>query len=509
MDEVLLNKKVNPMRDAYARGTFVAEYVKILRIKDNPRYVACVKIGPTGYCCPTTPDLNYQPNIKAGIENRLLCASPKIDPGLLSEFIEDCELWIKDNVKPLENVLSFRDWLAQSHYNNYRKEQLSRARENAPTLKHLMSMYKQLIVLKIFGKAEFKYNFGWSRNIAPRIDEFKAFYGPLIKSVEDELYTMPWVAKGMDAHQLPEKLENLVTYVDGIVYGSDFSHLEGSYDLWVFKLENKLLKAYLPAFAAEIDFLTEVCLSPQVLKSKEVEAVVLFARMSGEMTTALTHTWLNFMINKFNAKKQGAHINIAVTGDDAVYCSDKVITTEIISKLGFDYKLESFQSISRASFCHIVYNPRTLHLFTNVAEVLVKLGWSDSKYRNSNSINMLKGLYKAKLLSYISLYDHCPILTPYLYAQLQKYVKIKTVRDEDHYQNFPWCIKTDIEEPRIDPDDEAEFESIFGVSIAYQRELTSALCHMENQSFYPDIVQNFILDEVGPEVFTYFTLYSV
>lgn len=508
-DEVLVSKSLNPSRAKYARMIMLPERVFIKFKTERDRFIGPVAIGPVMHACAVVPDLNSQLVVELGIKHRLLCASPPVNQEILERFRCYCKEWIRINIKPLEEYLSFEEWFAGLKFNKSRKDQLLRAYNEVVDLEGLENEVRDLLMIKAFGKLEFKYSYGYSRTINPRNDHFKVIYGPLIKTIEEELYKFPWVAKGMDPHRLPELLLSLAGSDSGVIYGTDFSHLEGSYDNWVYDLERELFAAYLPQLHNYWDFYHYITSNVQIINVKGVTAILKGPRMSGEMSTAITHTWLNYMINMFNAFEQNIHIQLVVAGDDAVISADRELQTDIIRKLGFDYKMERFNFIWEASFCHIVFNPVTLHLFTNITEVLLKLGWTLANMRFTRSRAVLSGLYKAKIMSYLSLYDNCPILSPFLYSQY-KQLECNPVFEEEHYTNFPWTVKLTYEEPKICLQDEVYFEHIFHISVETQRYLTWVLTGVRSgDTFFPDVVDMILLDESYHDCLDYFSKYVI
>lgn len=494
-NEVLCQKTLNPSRPSYARMILFPEFVRIRRHVERDRFIGPVAIGPVLHACAVVPDLNSQLVVELGIRHRLLCASPPVVRSTMFEFQNFCLTWIKENIHPIEQVLTFEEWFTGLRFNKSRKDQLQKAHDEVIDINNLSMEMIELLKIKAFGKLEFKYSYGYSRTINPRSDHFKVIFGPLIKTIEEELVKFPWVAKGMDPHLLPSKLLEICSHDSRFIYGTDFSHLEGSYDTWIYELERELFKAFLPQYNWYWDFYFTVTNHVQILSIKDVIAVLKGPRMSGEMSTAVTHTWLNYMINAFNAVKQGVNIEVMVAGDDAIISADKELSARFIKELGFDFKMESYAFVWEAAFCHICFNPNTLHLFTNVAEVLLKLGWTLATMRFTKSRRVLSGLYKAKVMSYLSLYDFCPILSPFLYSQLQQ-LDCRPVFEEEHYVNFPWKTKLLYVKPDIVIDDEVYFEHIFNIPIETQRYLTKILTGVSvSDNYIPEVVDSILLME--------------
>jgi len=83
-----------------------------------------------------------------------------------------------------------------------------------------------------------------------------------------------------------------------------------------------------------------------------------------------------------------------------------------LKDLGWTVKHEEFDLLGNASFCGCLFNPDDMIIITNPLKVLASFGWTPRRYIKAN-IKTQQELMRAKALSYLYQYTHCPIVDPF------------------------------------------------------------------------------------------------
>lgn len=498
-DEVGLKEPIHTL--VLNRREKLPVYVEVVR----KRFGAATQIGPIGCFCRPVADQNDSKLIAFGVMKRLFPVRFSRSVELEKEFLQYCYRIIDEEfpVCVVNNMKTWEEWLSSRDYNQARKNQLRQWREKfayVPQVTNFDKVLKEVTHIKGFVKLEEYNEFKYPRNILPRHDIFKNLLGPTIEWAEHLLIQKPWVMKGQDVLLQPAIITDRLGAGVGIYYGTDFSHLEGSYKEFCYDLERYYLLHVAPWAMQEIDLLYMVTNTLQKVSIKDVRFKVDFVRCSGEMTTSVTHTLLNYLVNRFNAYKQGKNIIFIGTGDDGLFKSSGILNFDIIEKLGFEFKPELFKYAWEASFCHLYFNPYTNHLFRDPREFLVSVGWTLSSFRNTTSIQVLSGLFKAKLLSFLCLYSGCPIIGILCRHFLAQMGDVKAVMDIKSLSYWTRALTIDSqcsEELNITYSDRNFFAYIFNIDINTQIFIENEIMKMSPfQRYYPDVIVRFVEQHV-------------
>jgi len=122
-----------------------------------------------------------------------------------------------------------------------------------------------------------------------------------------------------------------------------------------------------------------------------------------------------------------------VEGDDSIFASSVEVTTEDYRNLGFDVKINEFDTASEASFCGII-SASDGSLIRDPIRVLQTFGWTSSFISSGERVMM--ELLRAKAISLAFECPACPIVTALAQAAL-RYTRGVTPRFvSDGYHDF-------------------------------------------------------------------------
>jgi len=335
---------------------------------------------------------------------------PEPDPAALEVARIRVARWLKENLQPLspETDVSLEGWLAQSHYNQSRKEQIRKA----------CSQYdgdfreRRKVQIKPFLKSE-PYPvangplFKAARYIMPRGDEFLGFVAPYFHAIEEEVYKLECFVKHVPVMERPKELEKLRG--GGLVWTTDYTSFEGSFVPAVMEAFEMQLYEHMVQLLPEgnrfISILRRVLCQKQYLKNKLIVAEVT-GRMSGDSNTALGSSFTNMMMMVLMLDDD--HPNVKVEGDDGVGCTRTVPSPAFANALGFKLRIELADDISEALFCHLTYVPGQFLNLAEPSKFIMNFGWTGLAHVSRPKI--LKALLRAKALSLAVQLPGCPIL---------------------------------------------------------------------------------------------------
>lgn len=183
--------------------------------------------------------------------------------------------------------------------------------------------------------------------------------------------------------------------------------------------------------------------------------------MSGEMNTSLANGWANLCIFSFIVEVvKGGKWDGYVEGDDGIFAASCEITSDDYAKLGFDVKVQCFETCAEASFCGIIAAPDNT-LIKDPRRVFQSFGWTHSFIHAGEDI-MLR-LQRAKALSLLNEAPNCPIISELAWQIICKTRNVQPLFQEDGYHN----VNTDerkIKKPKVTMAARDCFERVFNIS---------------------------------------------
>jgi hypothetical protein len=156
-----------------------------------------------------------------------------------------------------------------------------------------------------------------------------------------------------------------------------------------------------------------LCYSENKVAHKNFLLYWIAKRASGDMQTAFGNWLVNRLVQLHILWKLG-HRDFFNTceGDDCISSSNFGLfpSSEDYARYGFNAKTFIHPDLYRHSFCGAVYSPDGDAL-TDPLKVLLKIGWTDPRYRNASE-KIKNRLLVSKALSYGYQYPYCPVVRP-------------------------------------------------------------------------------------------------
>lgn len=395
-------------------GTVVVAYREpVVLSKRSP---VAVDSGATflGSCHPH-PDLSHPATVQQGAKKRLGSPIPPYDPAWIRQCVPIVWAFVRrylPKVNP-DQVLPLELWLALTNYTEAEKDII----RNAPDIDIENPDPKFIQEFASFIKAEFYDEPKAARTIQGLSASLKKLLGPLIHACEHELFTMPHFAKFIPVSKRAKWMKEKFACRPGMkVAGSDFSSFEQTWQ------EAQLETFEMPVFEHMLSEIPGFRFIMNVIRMMEVGVVKLVfkwltvlvgaVRKSGTTNTSFSNGAGNLLIHVCLGEILGlGELVGAFEGDDGLfnYSSGRFPSTDDYLRLGFQVKLQIFESPERASFCGIVYHPDDCINITDPIKVLNRIGWLSHFYARAKA-SKLKALLRAKAMSLCVQSPNCPIL---------------------------------------------------------------------------------------------------
>ncbi len=134
--------------------------------------------------------------------------------------------------------------------------------------------------------------------------------------------------------------------------------------------------------------------------------------MSGEMNTSMSNGFANLMLTKYIMHKKGIEAKTVVEGDDGLTAIRRGldISTEDFKKYGFTIKLDKFDELNEASFCGLIFDPKTYDVVADPTKFLLNFFYTRGRYAQASD-KTLRQLLKAKAMSSIVQYPNAPVIS--------------------------------------------------------------------------------------------------
>lgn len=396
-------------------------------------------------------------NYLCGVAKRNLPLLPPINNKLLNRFRNFVRLFLRKYLNPLVSIMGFEEWLAQTKYTEQRKAELRRAHARLQPILHELSVLrdaaiasgtvkgrlKRLLAIDSFIKREFFDNrdpppneegivsyedsLKTARIINSRSDMYKCLVGPMIASIEQEVFKLPWFIKHIPESQRAEYITKMLgsanprvingTEYRRYIYATDYTSFEASIGPAIAAACEQQLFKYMICGGSNsgqrMDMYKwlqlQLCDTITTFSGIQVESKSI--RMSGEMNTSLGNGFTNLMLMMFMVHESGDDYNLlrgVFEGDDGLTAIYKPLDTSIITSLGFICKLEIHDEPELASFCGRVYSPYDTTTVGDPLYYLAAAGWStktvNATEKTRKFLTMMKGI------SYCHAFTGSPII---------------------------------------------------------------------------------------------------
>lgn len=364
---------------------------------------------------PPMPDVYHSKTIEAGVNYRVGRRRDQITAINVRKLRSFTRRFCFENLDPIpvEDFLTEEQWLESSNYNEARKAELRKAGSRVKDEGLLKKDYAN----NCFGKVEsycsqeacdpnvllrdVKYKH--ARGIYSRSDKFKAWFGPIAKSMENAVFKLPDFIKHTPQIDRPKYIHDRLYRVGAHYICTDHTSFESSISPQMMEcielqVYNHLLRNH-PDYLVIKKVLHEALASNQKCYFRDFTATLL-GRMSGEMVTSLGNGLTNLISFKFIAHELGwSDVVGVVEGDDGLFAvNGSIPTPQQWAELGFLVKMEMHDDLSLSTFCQVVYDS---HFRPSISplKAIITTCWTDSKYRCTSKKRILEGLLLAKILS--------------------------------------------------------------------------------------------------------------
>lgn len=442
-------------------------------LQRRERHILAVDLGPTCFgLAPFAADPLDQPTLLNGCKYRFARKCPKPEPLLVEELRKFVHSYVLQ-FDPIVEV-DYEDYLQGTHYTAVKKQKFRELRADQRGV-------PCGVIYKSFGKAEFINVAGDFNDVLKNVraingpeDRWKVYSAHLIHAVEKQICQLKYFAKYIPVMERPRAIYERLSPLPGPYFVTDYTSFEASFSSEVLDaVEGTLYRHMLKGFS-ECEPIIKQMTGKHRCKFRDFVLTVPGTRMSGDPNTSLGNGFTNLMLMLFMCHKAGIVCEGFVEGDDGLFAFSGHPNFEVISKLGFDLKLEAHDTLYTTSFCGLLLS-RSLACFAEPVYEIVKFGWSMSSQRFSGKHHVKMGLLRAKALSLFYCHPRCPMLTSLALKYVQLTQGYKPIFSNNYWEKkiVDETIKYDHEarleyERGISHDDRVDFEELFGVSIATQ-----------------------------------------
>jgi len=400
---------VDVKRMRKTRNKFDPEIMDLINTrKPQARQLAC----GVNFVLPK-PNQSFT-NADRALRTRIGRATPRIDKQEFRRFRSFVMKHVKTKLKrKFDPLVIFSvdelEYIKNLNQPEYRKSQMA----NAYSFCHPQKIDKHHEI-RCFIKEEYYPEIKNPRLIMPRDDSFKVALGRFIKKIEDVIFSKANFIKKIPSYKRPEFLLERLGLLNVKYIETDYTSWEASMGKLMQGLEHDIYKsliAFCPEFTVFENLLKQV-IQENVLKLGFCTYLVS-GRASGEVTTSLGNTLLNYYIWKYVCYRMKIKSRSVFEGDDGLasvpidFDVDRAVA--IMNRLGMIVKMFLADHIGDVSFCGCRFDTIDMVNTTDPIRYLGKFGWSSRQYCSSNPRTRME-LLKLKALSTIAAYPGCPIL---------------------------------------------------------------------------------------------------
>lgn len=363
-----------------------------------------------GYVAPR-PDTSDQLSLKQGAKKRLVHERPKLNARSKRRLKRFVARRLPKMFKPLqaEQVMSFEEWLDNSNYPEWRKEQL---RQCLTALEQGTVQEHKIWEAKMFAKDEFYMEYKYHRTINARSDYVKCIIGRFSASIEKQVFKHASFIKKKPRAEWPDYITDMCSGREH-GYASDYSSFEASFVKEIMKICEMQLYIYMlsQVWTQEVNKRFKMLCGWNKITAKAFFIRLLARRLSGEMVTSLGNGFSNLMVNLFVLHEKGCkNVVCVVEGDDGLFMFDGPMPCpKDFEDLGFIIKLTPVKSLHEASFCGVVFDPVDRAPLTDPYKVLATCSWLSQQYGSATQ-SKRRVLAHIKGLSMLAQYPGCPVI---------------------------------------------------------------------------------------------------
>jgi len=314
--------------------------------------------------------------------------------------------------------MDFEEWLEGTTYNEERKEELRRAHTS---LRGGRPNSKDLHHADAHVKTESYPKYTHCRLINARNDRVKAWFGPMCKSIEHEVYKLFPFIKHVPAGERPRLIATLRRACRRY-FLTDYTAFESHFtDLIMDCVECEVYRYCLTDYP-DVELVCSMLTGFNVLRTRSgISCRVKARRLSGDMCTSLGNGLTNLLLTLFLVDLHGGSVDGFVEGDDGIFSSTVELAPSMYADLGFTIKIVEVEDPctsvpvvrtgsrfgeSLGAFCGIVSDGSDA--LRDPRDFLTKFGWTSS-FVNARQ-HIMDQLARAKALSALAETPQCPIV---------------------------------------------------------------------------------------------------
>lgn len=424
--------------------------------------------GSVSNYAPLCVDPDDQATQVEGIKKRLGADVGSFGEYLeLSKFVDD----VLARVPRLDAIMSPEEWLASTHYNDARKDELRR--ENDKLQSKGFGTLRKLGSISPFIKREAYPMKKHARWINAPNDKFKCVSGPAFKTMEKVLYDLdlfglghsPFI-KHTPVQDRPALIEALKTKGTKF-YGTDYTAFESHMTKQVMlAIECRIYSHMLSKFPELSKTICGVLTGERVGNTRSgVTFKSIARRMSGDNCTSLGNGLTNVFLWAFLCKQKKVSWDGYVEGDDGIFVTHGGVAPSAgdFKELGFNIKIVESNDPSDLSFCGLVLSNGSV--LREPRKFLATFGWSGS-FLFSKEFTQYQ-LLRAKALSALHETPNCPIV--WAIAQraliLTEGYEARFVNDGYHNNSLSDCV---VFSTAISGEIREKYAELYGVSPVQQ-----------------------------------------
>lgn len=425
-------------------------------------------------CAPVSPDRYDKDTAVEGIKKRYARKVPKVCPTLRGGFTQFVRRWVRTHLPRIREALGFEEWLATTSYNEARKKQLRSVYEQFLMQgKVSEETARRLHKVKAFIKLEAYPEYKHARHINARCDLAKCLFGPVIKSMEREVYKLPEFIKHVPLPERPALIKALKT--SGCSYvESDHTAFEAHFTVDIMETIEFEVTRYMLRDLPDLERLleqTEAGVNKIGLASADIKVLIQGMRCSGDMWTSLFNGLGNLLSFLYGCEVAGCrYVKGYVEGDDGIFAVQGAPpTVATMEKLGFEVKYVHHDDPATASFCGLVLAGDAV--VRDPSKFFMAFGWSDRFIGAGEKVKRQLALSKA--LSALYETPGCPLVAP-----AARYVYEKTRGVVPRFEDGAYkMVPRDFNPPQVEIASETRelFARLYGISPAAQVQLERAL----------------------------------
>lgn len=432
-------------------------------------YVDLPDVPQVPHLAPLSVDRNDVDTVVQGAAKRFAKVTKPFNERHARRLKDFTRKWCRRYLTPIEREMEFEEWLATTSYSEGRKNELRECRERyvrgeitADQLRKVKSHIKQE------SYPEYKH----ARHINARCDLAKVVFGPIIKAIEQMVYSAtrangdPIFIKHVPLPERPALLRKLKQA--GCLYvESDHSAYEATIKKRLMELIEvevvKFVFRHRPDIVSKFASV-EMGANRLYLSSLGITIVLSYFRCSGDMWTSLMNGLVNIITAEFGvALAGGTFCGGFVEGDDGIFAvQGNVPTYELMCELGLDVKYIYHDDPATASFCGMILAGEAI--LRDPVSFFAGFGWVGKRFAAGRKLK--RQLALAKSLSALYETPRCPLVASAAWHVYQKTRGVQPVFLEDGYHYVPRDYHPPA--PAVTPEARDLFARLYGVSCEAQ-----------------------------------------